>query len=144
MSVPRNTTDYTDINPKTQLPFTIDNSTITYDKTKVGGSTQVKRAVKISGDGIVACVADAEGIDGQLILVEADGKCTVRTTGSFKFPAGTGATFTAGRGVVGALGASSAPGFVRGVNVATQAEEDVEFGSVVDDSVSTAIVVLSS
>lgn len=142
MTVPRNTLDYTDVNPKTQLAFDVDGVTVTYDDTVARGASQAGwGAVGFSADHTVELRADAEKVEGMLLLIEPDNRATVRTVGSFKFKAGTGATFTIGRGVVGAL-RSAAPGYVRGVAVGTQDEEDIEFGRVVDDSDADAIVVL--
>jgi hypothetical protein len=142
MTVPRSTLDYTDINPKTQLPFEVDGVTITYEEDVANGTSHVRKAVTILDNRQVELVADAGRVDGQLLLVEPDGFCTVRTTGSMKFPKGTGATFTPGRGVVGDL-LVAARGYVRGVDTAVQAEEDAEFGTVADDSDSTTVMVLN-
>ena len=120
MAQPRNSISHKDVNPKRQLSFYADGTTIVYDKTKVNGHRcSGWGAVKISADGIVSMAGDNDPVNGSLILVEADGACTVRTEGVFHFRAGNAAVFYRGYGVVGAVNASAETGYVKGVNPAT-------------------------
>ena len=93
--------------------YKIDDSTITYDATKAGGSAQVGLAVALSADDTVALCADGDAVLGKLILVESDDKCNVMTEGTMTLPGGNGATLTLGATIVGALGAASAKGYIR-------------------------------
>ncbi len=111
--------------------YLADNSTIVYSATVANGSTAVGLAVTLSGNGTVALAADGDSILGKLILVEADGKCAVQDDGFCTLPAGASATVTAGSKIVGALGASSAKGYVRNVAATT--------GSYVQTTVNDAI-----
>ena len=141
MAIPRNTISLTDINPKRQIPAWADNDTIVYsDAVARGHAAAGWGALTLVGDQVYALAADGEQVHGILLLVESDGALTIRTDGTGNFKAGTGATFTLGRGVVGAE-RSSAPGYVKGVTVATQAEEDIEFGYVYNDGDAEAIVI---
>ncbi|MCL4806149.1 MAG: hypothetical protein KJ046_17785, partial [Anaerolineae bacterium] len=74
--------------------YKIDNSTITYDRTKTNGSAQVGLAVTFSGDETVALTADGDAVVGKLIKVEADNKATVQTDGTMTFGKGDAATTT--------------------------------------------------
>jgi len=103
------------------VAYKIDNSTILYDITKVNGSNQVGLAVTFSTDDTVKLAADGEFVLGKLIKVEADLTCVVQESGHMKLPAGTGATLTIGKMIVGAL-LSAAPGFIREVATGTPAE----------------------
>lgn len=141
MANPRNTVDFTDIDGPTAT-FIIDNSTITYDATQAGGSASVGLAVNLSASKTVRLVSDAEGVLGRLELVEADNKATVRFQGVVKLPGGASATLTPGSKVVGALGASSAKGYIRSVAAATLAEVAVAGGKILDAGTTTAVAVL--
>lgn len=102
--------------------FLIDASTITYDATKNGGSAAVGKGVTLSGNDTVALTADGDGVLGRLLHVESDGVCAVATGGTFELPGGNGATLTRMSAIVGALGPSSAKGYIRAVNTAVAAE----------------------
>lgn len=93
----------------------IDNSTITFDATKVNGSASANLAVTLVGNNNdqVALVADGDRVLGKLLKVEPDGACLVQDRGFVSLPAGNGSTVTTGQPVVGALGASSAKGYIR-------------------------------
>ena len=93
--------------------YKIDNSTIVFDRTKVGGSAQVGLAVTFSAADTVALTADADEVVGKLIKVESDKKATVMTEGTMELPGGESATLTLGTKIVGDLGASSAKGYIR-------------------------------
>src|SRR5512143_3629219 len=95
--------------------FIIDNSTITYDATKVGGSAAVGKAVTMSAAKTVALAADGEEGIGRLVSVEHDLRCTVTYKGAVVLPGGEGATLTPGKKIVGALSAASAKGYIREV-----------------------------
>lgn len=141
MAIPRNTVDHRDVNPKRQLTFPADGVTIIYSKAAAKGHAGAGwAAVGLSSDNTVELVDDGDQVFGELLLVEPDGMCTVRTEGVSYFKGGTEATFTLSRGVIGAL-RSSARGYVKGVTVATQNEEDIEFGRVSNDTDADAIEV---
>jgi len=99
----------------------IDNSEITYDATKAGGSASVGLAVALAGaggasnDDIVDLAGDNENIFGKLISVQADGFCTVQVAGYMALPGGNGATLNLDMKVMGALNASSAKGYIKGI-----------------------------
>ena len=119
-----------------------DASTITFDVTKVNGSAAVGLAVTYTGTAdTVALCADGDAIVGKLIKVEPDGACTVQNKGMAFLPAGNAATNTAGVKQIGALGASSAKGYVRNTNSATAAELPRTGPFAVDVATATAIVV---
>lgn len=138
MADPRKTVSFTRIGA-CDATYKIDNSTITYDVTKAGGSAQVGLAVTLSADDTVALTADADAVLGKLIKVEADGYCTVQEAGHLDLPAGNGASVTRGKSIVGALGASSAKGYIREVNTAQAAELGKARGFIHNNATSTAI-----
>lgn len=119
--------------------FKIDDSTITYDRTKEGNSAQVGLAVTLSANDTIALTADADFVLGKLLLVEEDGFATVQIGGYADLPAGDGATVTAGQPVVGDLGAASAKGYIRNVNSAQAAELAKANGRIHDAATSTAV-----
>lgn len=143
MADPRAATNRKGIRPCIET-FAIDGSTITYDATKAGGAaaTMIGKAVTLSTHGTVALAADAEPILGELIQVESDGFCAVRTGGYCTLPGGASATLTPGTKIVGALGASSAKGYVRTAAAATLAEVNASRGLIIDSSTATAVEVL--
>ena len=142
MANPRAITDKEGLDVR-RATYSIDNSTITYDKTKAFGSAQagVNLAVTFSASDTVALCADGDAIVGILEQVEADGKCTVSVAGHLKFKKGNGATVTNGKKIVGALGAASAKGYIRDVNTATAAELGKMRGFIEDTSGDPTIVV---
>jgi hypothetical protein len=93
----------------------IDASTITFDQTKTGGSAQVGLAVTESADKTVALVQDGDPVLGKLVKVESGNFATIQHEGGMLLPGGQSATLTAGRKIVGALGAASARGYIRAV-----------------------------
>ena len=143
MANPRKVTDKEGIGQQRNT-YKIDNSTITFDKTKAFGSAQagVNLAVTLSADDTVALCADGDAVLGILELVEKDGMCTVTDKGYCKFLKGNGATVTRGKKIVGALGAASAKGYIREVNTATAAELGKMRGLIEDTSGDPTIVVL--
>lgn len=142
MANPRAITDKEGLDVR-RATFSIDNSTITYDKTKPFGSAQagVNLAVTLSGNDTVALTADGDAVLGILEQVEADGKATVSYAGFLKFKKGNGASVTVGKKIVGALGASSAKGYIREVATATAAELGKQRGFIEDNSGDPTIVV---
>lgn len=120
-------------------PGIVDNSTIVYDSTLIGGSAGVGKAVVLTAANTVALAADADHIYGVLTQVEWDGKCTIQVQGYVQLPGGTAALLTTGLAVVGALGAASAKGFVRGVAIATLADVAKGRGEIVDATTTTAV-----
>lgn len=123
------------------VTYKIDNSTITYDATKVNGSAQVGLAVTLSAGGTVALADDGDPVEGKLITVEADGKCVVQAGGYMTLPGGNAATLTEGQAFVGDQNASAEPGYIRDVNTAVAAELGGARGRIVDADVTTAVVV---
>jgi len=120
--------------------FWIDNSTITYSATTKNGSAGVGLAVAFSASETVELAGDGEEIVGKLISVESDNKAVVQTGGYMTLPAGTGATLTPGKKIVGDL-LVSAEGYIREVATATAAELGVARGMIVDAGTTTAVVV---
>lgn len=127
--------DYTAITVK------IDNSTITYDATHANGSSQVGLAVTWSANDTVALTQDGNHVAGKLLRVEADNFGLMQVDGFATLPAGSGATVTRGKAIVGALGAASARGYIREVATATAAELGVQRGWIVNNADTTAVVV---
>jgi hypothetical protein len=114
MANPRKTTDYVGVAAH-YTTHKIDGSTITFDVTKANGSAQVGLAVTMTGqaDDTVALTSDGDEVAGKLIKVDPDGYCTVQDEGGMTLPGGASATLTVGSRFVGALGASSAKGYIR-------------------------------
>lgn len=131
--------DFTGILPEV-VTFKIDASTITYDATKANGSASVGLAVTMSAARTVALVADGEAVMGKLLKVEADGKCAVQVGGYMTLPAGTGASLTLGKKIVGDL-LVAAKGYVREVNTATAAELGLARGAIIDAADTAAVIV---
>ena len=130
--------------------YDADGSSIVFDRTKDGGSVAVGLAVTQTGktDGQIGLTTDGSYVTGKLIKVEADGKCTVQDGGFCKLPGGNAALLTQGAKIVGALGAASAPGYIRAVPAAGGAYVQAEAaaaalgrGSIVENDVTTAVVV---
>ena len=121
MANPRDTVSFVGIDP-VNVTFKIDNSTITYSATAKGGSSQIGLAVTFSADDTVALTADGDPVVGKLLFVSADNKCTVQIEGGMTLPGGASATLTRGSAIVGALGASSAKGYIRSAASGTAAE----------------------
>jgi hypothetical protein len=117
----------------------IDNSTITYDATKVGGSAQVGLAVTFSGVNTVGLVGDGEAVVGKLLKAESDNFALVQIGGGMTLPGGTSATLTVGKKIVGDL-LVAAEGYIREVATATAAELGVARGFIVDGTTDTAAV----
>ena len=94
--------------------FDVDGSTITYDRTKANGSEQVGLWCSLSDNMEIQLAADGQGLVGKLIKVQANGLGVVAYDAALiKVNPGTGVTLVRDRGLVGALGASSARGYVR-------------------------------
>ena len=121
--------------------YKIDNSTITYDATKTGGSAQVGLAVTFSAANTVALCADADMVVGKLILVESDDKCNVMTEGTMTLPGGDSATLTLGATIVGDLGAANAKGYIRSAASGTATELVKARGRIENAGTATAVVV---
>lgn len=141
MADPRNAVSFDGIGERRET-YLIDGVTITYDATKANGSAQVGLAVTESAAGTAALTADGNGVLGKLIKVEADGKAVVQTDGYMTLPGGNGASLTRMKKIVGALGPSSAKGYIREVNTATAAELGVADGKIIDAGTPSATVVL--
>lgn len=140
MADPRATVDLVGIGYEAQS-FLIDASTITYSATAVNGSAQVGKAVNLSADKTVQLVGDGELVLGKLIAVEPDGIAVVQTGGYMTLPGGDGATLTLGEKIVGDLGAANAEGYIRAVATGTAAELGHARGIIMDNDVTTAVVV---
>ena len=121
--------------------YKIDNSTITYDATETGGSASIGLAVTFSAADTVALVAAKGMVIGKLIKVEADNKATVQTDGTMELPGGDSATLTLGTPICGALGVSSAKGYIQ---TATKSDTDMmqaARGRIENAGTATAVVV---
>jgi hypothetical protein len=140
MSDPRKTLLNTDVYAPTRTRK-IDDSTITYDKTKAGGAAAVGKAVKLSTDDTIALTTDGSMVLGKLESVEPDGFCTVRERGPVSLPGGSGASLTVGKKIVGAVDGSSNGGFIREVATATAAELGLARGYICNNDDTTAVVV---
>jgi hypothetical protein len=142
MPNPRNVVDFEGIDA-VFATFLIDNSTIVYDGTKIGGAatTMLDKAVSLSAAGTVQLASDAEAIVGKLVLVEADNKCNVQVEGFMKLPGGASASLTRGLKIIGALGAASAKGYIREVASGTAAEINKGRGQIIDATDATQTVV---
>jgi hypothetical protein len=142
MANPRNSVDCEGIAP-VFVTYKIDNSTITYDATKAFGAatTMIGKAVTLSADDTVALCADGDAIEGKLVKVESDLKCTVQTGGYTDLPGGDSATLTRGSAIVGALGAASAKGYIRTAASGTAAELIKCRGRIIRNGTATAVVV---
>lgn len=139
MANPRATTAYDGIDG-TYETYDTDGTTITFDEDEVGGSAQVGLAVALSAARTIELVGDGEEVLGKLIKVERDGYGTVQTGGYMTLPAGTGASLTLGKKIVGDL-LVAAEGYIREVATGTAAELGVATGAIIDASDTTAVVV---
>lgn len=120
--------------------FAIDDSTITYDATKAGGSAEVGLAVTLSTDDTVALAGDQELVLGKLISVSADNFATVQCGGVVTLPGGTSATLTVGEKIVGDL-LISAKGYIQAVATGTAAQLGHARGIIYNNNTTTAVVV---
>jgi hypothetical protein len=113
MADPRNTVSHDGIGQNFET-YTHD-ATIVYNAAIAGGAAQVGLAVTLIGEtgGDVSLVGDGEIVLGRLTLVESDGKCNVQIAGNCQLPGGASASLTHGGKIVGALGASSAEGYIK-------------------------------
>ena len=124
--------------------YRVDGSTITYEPEQKNGSSKVNKAVKIATagpDSTVALTTAGSQVLGKLLKVEPDGGCSVEVGGYMRLPLGTGASATVGRGVIGATGASSAPGFVKPADPAVLAEVAAARGWI-DESIDSGTVLV--
>jgi len=117
-------------------------TSIVYDATKKGGSQQAEDglAVTLTSDKKVGLVGDGEAVEGLLILVEPDGRCSVQTGGYMPFKAGTGASLGLDKKIVGAL-LSAAKGYIREVATGVAAELGVARGRIIDNDDTSAVIV---
>lgn len=142
MADPRTGIDFQGIGILTAT-YKIDASTIVYDATKAKGAaaTMIDKAVSLSAASTVQLASDGEAVEGKLLLVESDNKCTVQVGGYTDFPGGASASLTRGKKIVGALGAASAKGYIREVATGTAAELGVARGRIIDAGTTTAVMV---
>jgi hypothetical protein len=143
MADPRKTIAYDDIGTL-NVTFKIDNSTITFSASEVGGSAQVGKAVKLAAAAdTVELTTDGSEVLGELKQVYADNYGVVQVKGMSKLPQGSGAAVTLGKAIVGdTSGASSDPGYIREVASGTAAELAVQRGTIINAATATAIIVL--
>lgn len=121
--------------------YKIDDSTITYDATKTGGSASIGLAVTFSAADTVELVAAKGMVIGKLIKVESDNKATVQTDGTMTLPGGDSVTLTLGTPICGALGAANAKGYIQ---TATKSDADMmqaARGRIENAGTATAVVV---
>jgi hypothetical protein len=119
---PRATVDHTGVG-QLNATYAIDNSTITFDRTKangIGGTGGL--AVTLSGNNTVARATDGQALVGKLLNVEPDGMATVQVDGYCRLAGGNGATLTRGTHAVGAVDGSANPGYIRSAASGTAAE----------------------
>jgi hypothetical protein len=105
---------------------------ITYDITLVGGAAEVGQVVTVTADDTVGLITNGDPFLGLLILVEADGKCTVQLNGMMDVPT-DGDPITFNSRVVG----GTTNGTIR---AATTGDEITGQGVVINDSVGTNTV----
>jgi hypothetical protein len=117
MATGRQDVDFEGVDPVV-LPFKIDNSTIVWSDVE-RGSVSIDLAVKLVSARTIALVVDGDSILGKLLKVEADGFASVQVGGGCTLPAGNAAAVTAGKKIVGALGAAAAKGYIRDVTAPT-------------------------
>lgn len=141
MANPRGVVDYMGIGFRA-ITMIADGTTIAFNSALANGSAAVGLAVQVTGNNTAALAADASEIIGRLERVEADGMAVIQIEGGCELPAGNGATVTAGSKIVGALGAASAPGYIRNVAGATAAEGAVARHTILDATTSTAVKVM--
>lgn len=121
------------------------NGDFSYSNSAPGGTTAAGLAVKLTSDQTVGLTTDASMVLGKLLFMHDTGTfCTVQTGGYCFLPVGNGASVTAGKKIVGALGAASAKGYVREVAAATLAEVAVARGVIVDSSTAANFTVGST
>lgn len=130
MADPRLTPSNLGVDPEYRT-YLIDASTILYSATTANGSAQVGLAVTFSAAKTVALTADGDRVVGKLIQVEPNSICRVQIEGPVTLPAGTGASLTLGKAIVGAL-LGAAKGYIREVATGTAAELGRETGWIVD------------
>lgn len=139
MANPRAVVDYEGIGVR-RVTFIADASII-FDNTKANGSLQVGLAAQMTGQNTVGLTVDASEVVGRIERVHPDGMVVVQTEGGCSLPAGASATVTAGTKIVGALGASSAQGYIR-TAAASAAEAAVARGTILDSTTTTAVKVM--
>jgi hypothetical protein len=121
MANPRNKVEYDDQHFVSDK-FKYDSTIVFNAAANDGNSAQVGLAVTLVADDTVGLAADGNLVLGKLIIVEGDGKCGVQIGGHMYLPRGTAATVTRGEKIVGALGPTSAKGYIRAVATGTAAE----------------------
>lgn len=94
--------------------FLIDASTITFSETAANGSAVVGRAVGLvaGSQNVVELVAAGQAVLGRLQNVAQDGGCAVQIEGECKLPQGSAVDVVRNERIVGALGPSSARGYI--------------------------------
>lgn len=114
-----------------------------YDATKAGNTTSKGLAVTQAGQAgrTVNLCASGDPITGRLERLEGDGMCVVTVEGNVSFPAGNGSTVTVGTRVVGALGPSSAKGYIQTGAAGSAAAAQAARGEIIDATDTTAVVV---
>lgn len=140
MADPRSAVQFNEIAP-VFATFKIDNSTIVYSATAVNGSVSVGLSVTLSASDTVALASDGNAIVGKLVSVTKDNFATVQIGGGMTLPGGVSAALTLGKKVVGALGASSAKGYIRETNTGTAAENGLSRGFIINASDTANVVV---
>ena len=115
-----------------------DGVTINYDAAKPNRSTAVGLAYKINSDGKAELVAAGDEIHGKVVSVDSDNNITgAYMFGGLRLPIGSNKTVKKGDKLVGALGKSSAKGYVAGVPVPSDLPSDiadVDGSSIADDT----------
>jgi len=125
--------------------FKIDDSSITYDATKNGGSDQVGLAVRLSAGETIALTQAGSAVIGKLKKVESDNFALVQVGGCMTLPAGTGNAsnnvLALGGKIVGDVSTAD-EGYIRGCTTnAWNADVVVARGCVINKDTLTAVVV---
>jgi len=124
--------------------FLADGSTIAYDATVANGAAVAGRAVGLvtGTQNTVELVVAGQAVLGRLDHVESDGSVAVQIEGECKLPQGNAVDVVRGGRIVGALGASSARGFIGPADGTSGTTALAGRHVVLDDAVSTAISVM--
>ena len=105
--------------------FQGDGTTIKYDATQPNRSDAVGKAFKLNANGIGELVENGDEIDGKVLAVDDDHKFTAAYMfGGLTLPLGNSATVARGDKVVGALGPSSARGYVKAATKTARPSSD--------------------
>ena len=107
-----------------------DGVTIKYDATKPNRSDAVGKAYRMNADGKAELVGDGEEFDGKVTHVDFENNITAAYLfAGLRLPIGDSETVAKGDKLVGALGPSSAKGYVKSVPELTLPEDLVDLSA---------------